>query len=113
MQLPDFRTDSWILRGLWTDAVRNMPYGNMYTFHLHFMGGMQNGSTDLGIYAGGQVIAVAFADGVSVDDNDQGSCTAVVHLLKGEEVSVKVYYGNRQIWGSVLTSFSGMLIHSD
>ena len=94
-------------------GVFTAPFSGLYTFHLHFMGGVHNDSTDLGLYAGGEVIAVAFAEGENKDDNDQGSCTAVVHLLRGEEVSVKFYYGNPQIWGSRLTSFSGMLIHSD
>ena len=90
-------------------GIFTAPFSGLYTFHLHFIGGLHNGSTDLGLYAGGQVIAVAFAEGENKDDNDQGSCTAVVDLLRGDEVSVKFYYGNPQIWGSRLTSFSGCL----
>ena len=74
---------------------------------------MHNESTDLGIYTGIHALAVAFADGHDRDDSDQGSCTSVVHLFAGDEVSVKVHYGNPGIWSSYLTSFSGILVHSD
>ena len=94
-------------------GIFTAPFSGLYTFHLHFIGGLHKDKTELAICAGGKAMAVAYADGYDADNNDQGSCTAVIGLLNGEEVSVKVYLGNPLLWGSNLASFSGMLIHSD
>ena len=95
-------------------GVFTTPVSGLYLFSLHFMGGSHSNSTNLATYVDGrQTLCVAFAMGVDRQENDQGSCTAVAQLQQGQGVSVKVYYGTPTIWGSILTSFSGVLVQSD
>jgi len=94
-------------------GIFTAPFSGLYIFHLHFIGGLHKRKTELAIFAGGEAMAVAYADGYDVDTNDQGACTAVVDLVMGEKASVKLYFGNPLLWASNLVSFSGVLIHSD
>ena len=90
------------------------PVSGLYLFSLHFKGGSHDRSTELAIYVDGQrVLCVAYALGYKRQDNDQGSCTSVVQLRQGKGVSVKLFAGTPGIWGSPLTSFSGVLVRSD
>jgi len=94
-------------------GIFTVPISGLYTFHLHFMGGSHNDTSNLGIFAGTRELATAVAEGSLRDTDDQGACTAVAHLGQGQQVSVKLHFGNPDIWGSFVTSFSGLLVFAD
>jgi hypothetical protein len=94
-------------------GVFTAPVDGLYTFHLHFHGGSSNDTTlDIFSLLKGS-IGFAYAEGHGMDPRETGVGSAVSHLTKGEEISVRHYYGDKSIWCSVFTSFSGMLIHAD
>nr|QBA18401.1 type 2 C1q domain-containing protein 12 [Littorina littorea] len=94
-------------------GIFTAPVSGLYSFHLHYMGGKNNGGTELAIRKGTTILATAYAAGNNKDAQDQGSCTAVAQLVRGDQISVKFYYGISEVWGSPLTSFSGFLVQRD
>ena len=78
------------------------------------MGGNHDGQTDLAVHCDdGRDLCMANAAGSDERQNDEDSCTTVAQLDQGRGVSVKVHDGEPSLWGSTLTSFSGVLVHSD
>ncbi|KAK7095313.1 hypothetical protein V1264_006739 [Littorina saxatilis] len=96
-----------------TTGIFTTPFSGLYTFQLQFSGGTHNDTTQLSISANSLTVAVAYSEGDTRDQGSQGSCSAVVHLVKGNQVSVRFLSGNPMIWASRLASFSGVLVHSD
>ena len=94
-------------------GIFTAPFSGLYTFTLYYIPERHNGTTDLGIYLNGTRLAVGIAEGYYIDKNDQGSCTAVTHLVTGQQVYTKLSNGEPLLWGSPLTSLTGMLVHYD
>ncbi|KAK7478799.1 hypothetical protein BaRGS_00030010 [Batillaria attramentaria] len=68
----------------------------------------------VGIFtADGTPKCVATAEGADHDTNDKGSCTAVLRLEQGDQVFAKHNYGGQYLWGSLSTSFVGMLVAAE
>ena len=58
------------------------------------------------------MLDVAWAAGRG-DPNDQGSCLVTTHLAAGQQVWVKHVAGATAFRGTLLTTFSGFLVHAD
>ncbi|KAK7505113.1 hypothetical protein BaRGS_00003683 [Batillaria attramentaria] len=97
-------------------GIFTAPSAGLYSFTLHIMApdAAERGTVEVGIFTNSTDLprAVAVSEG-GRDSNDQGSCTAVLHLAQGDKVFTKWNAGDEFLWGSYFTSFMGVLLHAD